>query len=152
MVAIVGRPNVGKSTLFNRILGQRKGHVEDFPGVTRDRNYAEVTRFATPFPSSIPAASSRPARRDSWSQMREQSRLAMEEADVILFVMDAREGLTPSDIEVAGMLRRVEKPVLFVINKVDGERQEAAAGDFYALGADFLFTDIRRAWHRVSTT
>ncbi len=140
VVAIVGRPNVGKSTLFNRILGQRRAIVEDFPGVTRDRNYGEVSRFSTPF-LLIDTGGFEPASSDELLvQMREQSRLAMEEADLILFVLDAREGLTPSDIEVAGMLRRVDKPVLFVVNKVDSERLEAAAGEFYSLGADSLFT------------
>ena len=138
LVAIVGRPNVGKSTLFNRILGQRKAIVEDFPGVTRDRNYAEVTRFDTPF-ILVDTGGFEPVSEDRLLvQMREQSRLAVEEADVILFVLDAKEGLTPSDMEVAAMLRRVEKPVLYVVNKVDGERQEAALGEFYALGIDTL--------------
>jgi GTP-binding protein len=140
VVAIVGRPNVGKSTLFNRILGQRRAIVEDFPGVTRDRNYAEVTRFEIPF-LLIDTGGFEPVSSDELLvQMRQQSRLAVEEADVIMLVLDAREGLTPSDIEVAGMLRRTDKPVLFVVNKVDGERQEAATGEFFALGVEELFT------------
>lgn len=138
VVAIVGRPNVGKSTLFNRLLGQRKAIVEDLPGVTRDRNYSEVTRFDKPF-MLIDTGGFEPVSEDRLLiQMREQSQLAMEEADVILFVLDVRQGLTPSDIEVAGMLRRVEKPVLLVINKVDGERQESALGEFYGLGIEPL--------------
>lgn len=140
VVAIVGRPNVGKSTLFNRILGARRAIVEDFPGVTRDRNYAQVTRFDKPF-VLIDTGGFEPASEDSLlTQMREQSRLAVEEADVILFVVDARQGLTPSDDEVAGMLRRCGKPVLYVVNKVDGPTQEAAAGEFYALGVEQLHT------------
>lgn len=138
VVAIVGRPNVGKSTLFNRILGQRKAIVEDFPGVTRDRNYGEVTRFATPF-LLIDTGGFEPASSESLLvQMREQSRLAIEEADVILFVLDAREGLTPSDLEVAALLRQVDKPVLYVINKVDGDRQEEGMVEFFALGVETL--------------
>ena len=138
VVAIVGRPNVGKSTLFNRLLGQRKAIVEDLPGVTRDRNYAEVTRFDKPF-MLIDTGGFEPVSEDRLLvQMREQSQLAMEEADVILFVLDVRQGLTPSDEEVAGMLRRVEKPVLLVVNKVDGERQESALGEFYGLGLEQL--------------
>lgn len=140
VVAIVGRPNVGKSTLFNRILGQRKAIVEDFPGVTRDRNYAEVTKYQKPF-TLIDTGGFEPVSEDRLLvQMREQSRLAMEEADVILFVMDVREGLTAADQEVAAMLRRVEKQVVFIVNKVDGERQEELAMEFYALGIDHFYT------------
>ncbi len=140
LVAIVGRPNVGKSTLFNRILGQRKAIVEDFPGVTRDRNYAEVTRFGTPF-MLIDTGGFEPASENALLvQMREQSQFAIEEADLILFVMDGKSGLTPSDTEVAAMLRKVSKPVLYVVNKVDGERQEEAAVEFYSLGIDQLIT------------
>jgi len=140
VVAIVGRPNVGKSTLFNRILGQRKAIVEDFPGVTRDRNYAEVRRYDVPF-TLIDTGGFKPVSEERLlAQMREQSRLAVEEADVILFVMDAREGVTPSDVEVVDLLRRVDKPLLFVVNKVDGERQEAMTGEFYSLGIDSFFT------------
>ena len=140
IVAIVGRPNVGKSTLFNRILGRRQAIVEDFPGVTRDRNYAVVTRFDRPF-TLIDTGGFEPASEDRLlTQMREQSQLAIEEADVILCLFDGREGLTPADREMAAMLRQVEKPVLFVINKVDGPTQEAAATDFFALGIDELVT------------
>ena len=140
IVAIVGRPNVGKSTLFNRILGQRKAIVEDFPGVTRDRNYAEVTRFDRPF-TLIDTGGFEPVSEDRLLvQMREQSQLAVEEADLIIFLADGREGLTASDREVAQMLRRVEKPVLYVVNKIDGERQETAVAEFYALGVDELLS------------
>lgn len=136
VVAIVGRPNVGKSTLFNRIIGQRRAIVEDVPGVTRDRNYAEVTRYEVPF-ILVDTGGFEPVSEDRLLvQMREQSQLAVEEADVILMVMDAREGLTPSDIEVVEGLRRAGKPVLFVINKVDGPKQEAETAEFYALGVD----------------
>ncbi len=140
VVAIVGRPNVGKSTLFNRLLGRRKAIVEDFPGVTRDRHYAEVTRHRVPF-TLIDTGGFEPVSEERLLvQMREQSQLAVEEADLILFVMDGREGLTPSDEEVAGMLRRVSKPVLYVVNKVDGEKQEAVAAEFYGLGVDEIIT------------
>lgn len=140
IVAIVGRPNVGKSTLFNRILGRRLAIVEDVPGVTRDRNYAEVTRFERPF-TLVDTGGFEPVSDDHLlSQMREQSQLAMEEADIIIFLLDGREGLTPADQEVAAMLRQVDKPVLFVVNKVDGPTQEAGAGDFYALGIDEICT------------
>lgn len=139
VVAIVGRPNVGKSTLFNRILGQRKAIVEDMPGVTRDRHYAEVNRFETPF-TLIDTGGFEPVSQERMLvQMREQSQLAVEEADLILFVMDGKEGLTPSDEEVGKMLRRVTKPVLYVVNKVDGDKQEAGLAEFYALGIEELW-------------
>ncbi|SNB45085.1 ribosome biogenesis GTPase Der [Geobacter sp. DSM 9736] len=138
IVAIVGRPNVGKSTLFNRLIGRRKAMVDDMPGVTRDRNYGEVTRFDIPF-ILIDTGGFEPETSDRLlQQMREQSQLAIEEADVILFVMDARDGLTPADRDVVEMLRRVDKPVFYVVNKVDGEKMEAAIGDFYMLGVDLL--------------
>lgn len=139
IVAIVGRPNVGKSTLFNRLVGRRKAIVDDMPGVTRDRNYAQVNRFDVPF-TLIDTGGFEPVSDDRMlQQMREQSRLAMEEADVILFIMDARQGLTAADREVAEMLRRVDKPVFFALNKVESEKQEAELGDFYALGVDNLY-------------
>lgn len=139
IVAIVGRPNVGKSTLFNRIFGRRKAMVDDQPGVTRDRNYGSVNRFEVPF-ILIDTGGFEPETSDRLlQQMREQSQLAMEEADLILFVMDGRDGLTPADREVAEMLRRVDKPVFFLVNKIDGDRQELAIGDFYGLGIDNIF-------------
>ncbi|HBA88277.1 MAG TPA: ribosome biogenesis GTPase Der [Geobacter sp.] len=140
IIAIVGRPNVGKSTLFNRLVGRRKAMVDDMPGVTRDRNYAEVSRFDIPF-ILVDTGGFEPETSDKLlQQMREQSRFAMDEADLILFVMDARDGLTPADSEVVEMLRRINKPVFYIINKVDGEKQEANAGDFYSLGVDHIFT------------
>ncbi|ACM20510.1 GTPase EngA [Geotalea daltonii FRC-32] len=140
LIAIVGRPNVGKSTLFNRLVGRRKAMVDDMPGVTRDRNYADVNRFDVPF-ILIDTGGFEPETSDRLlQQMREQSQLAMDEADLILFVMDGRDGLTPADVEVVEMLRRVNKPVFYVVNKIDGDRQENAAGDFYSLGIEQIFT------------
>jgi GTPase len=139
IVAIVGRPNVGKSTLFNRIIGRRKAMVDDQPGVTRDRNYGNVKRFEVPF-ILIDTGGFEPETSDRLQQqMREQSQLAMEEADVILFVMDGRDGLTPADREVAEMLRRVDKPVFYIINKIEADRQELGIGDFYELGMENVF-------------
>ena len=140
IVAIVGRPNVGKSTLFNRLLGHRRAMVDDTPGVTRDRNYANINRFEKPF-ILIDTGGFEPVTSDRMlQQMREQSRMAIEEADVILFMMDARSGLTPADVEVAQMLRKVKKPVFYVVNKVDGEKQENDSAEFYTLGIENLYT------------
>lgn len=140
IVAIVGRPNVGKSTLFNRLIGHRKAMVDDTPGVTRDRNYAAVNRFEKPF-ILIDTGGFEPVTTDRMlQQMREQSRLAIDEADVILFLMDARSGLTPADVEVAEMLRRIKKPVFYVVNKVDGEKLENESAEFFTLGVERLFT------------
>jgi GTP-binding protein len=140
IVAIVGRPNVGKSTLFNRILGQRKAIVDDMPGVTRDRNYADVDRFDVPF-TLIDTGGFEPVSQELLlQQMRTQSQLAMEEADVIIFLMDGRSGLTVADREVAAMLRKVKKPVFYVVNKVDGDKVEALSTEFYDLGIGAFHT------------
>ena len=117
----------------------RAAVVEDQPGITRDRLYAEAEhrkkRFTVVDTGGIVFDESDPL----IEQVRVQAGIAMEEADVILFVMDGRDGLTPADREVAEMLRRVEKPVFFVVNKVDGDRQELGIGDFYGLGVDNVF-------------
>ncbi|NVN99613.1 MAG: ribosome biogenesis GTPase Der [Geobacteraceae bacterium] len=139
IVAIVGRPNVGKSTLFNRLIGERKAIVDDMPGVTRDRNYANVDRFDVPF-ILIDTGGFEPVSQDLLlQQMRTQSQLAMEEADVIIFLMDGRAGLTAADREVASMLRRIKKPVFYVVNKVDGDKVEALSSEFYELGIDTFY-------------
>jgi len=140
IVAIVGRPNVGKSTLFNRLLGTRKAIVDDMPGVTRDRNYANVDRFDVPF-TLIDTGGFEPVSQELLlQQMRTQSQLAMEEADVVIFLMDGRAGLTVADREVAAMLRQMKKPVFYVVNKVDGEKVEALSSEFYELGIDSFHT------------
>ena len=140
IVAIVGRPNVGKSTLFNRLLGRRKAIVDDMPGVTRDRNYASVDRFEVPF-TLIDTGGFEPVSPELLlQQMRTQSQLAMDEADVVIFLMDGRAGLTVADREVAAMLRQMKKPVFYVVNKVDGEKVEALSAEFYELGIDNFYT------------
>jgi len=139
VVAIVGRPNVGKSTLFNRIIGRDLAIVEDMPGVTRDRNYAEAEWEEKRF-LLVDTGGFEPETVDTmYLKMREQTTLAVEEADFIIFLMDGKEGLLPADIEVSQRLRASGKPVLYAINKVDGARHEALLPDFYRLGVDALF-------------
>jgi GTPase len=134
VVAIVGRPNVGKSTLFNRLVGRRVAIVEDVPGVTRDRNYAEASwgdRRCTVIDTGGFEAD--PAD-DVVAQMGSQARLAAEEADVVLLVLDARQGLLPGDVELGTFLRSRGMDVIVVANKVEGEKQEGAALEFHRLG------------------
>jgi GTP-binding protein len=139
VVAIVGRPNVGKSTLFNRIIGRNFAVVDDMPGVTRDRNYAEAEWMAKHF-LLVDTGGFEPKTDDIMlTKMREQTTLAVEEADFIIFLMDGKEGLLPADIEVSHRLRASGKPVLYVLNKVDGERHEVLIPDFYRLGIDTLY-------------
>ena len=138
VVAIVGRPNVGKSTLFNRILGRNFAIVEDFPGVTRDRNYADAEWSGKHF-HLVDTGGFEPESEDPmYMKMRDQTTLAIEEADFIIFLMDGQEGLLPADLEVAQRLRAAGKPVLYAINKVDGARHEGLLPDFYRLGVDTL--------------
>ncbi|MGI6003936.1 MAG: ribosome biogenesis GTPase Der [Christensenellales bacterium] len=134
MVAVVGRPNVGKSTFFNHIAGRRIAIVEDTPGVTRDRIYADVEWLGHPF-TLVDTGGIEPETSDSiLIQMRNQAELAVDMASVILFFVDAREGLTPADSDVAQMLRRSRKPVILVANKVDHFPNPEAYFDFYELG------------------
>ena len=119
IVAIVGRPNVGKSTLFNGLAGENISIVKDTPGVTRDRIYADVRWLNWSF-TLIDTGGIEPESRDViLSQMREQAMIAIETADVILFLTDVRQGLTDADAKVADMLRRSGKPVVLAVNKVD---------------------------------
>lgn len=134
IIAIVGRPNVGKSTLFNRLVGHRRSLVRDVPGVTRDRLYGTVaferwqaavvdTGGFEPQPTS-----------DLVALVRGQVLIAIEEADLILFVVDGRAGITPLDEEIASVLRRSDRPVILAVNKVDGTAQEPSLGECYRLG------------------
>ena len=134
LVAIVGRPNVGKSTLFNKLIGRRLSIVEDTPGVTRDRIYADAEWLTHSF-TLIDTGGIEPASEDIIAvQMRRQAELAIETADVILFLVDGREGLTAADEEVAAMLRRSNKPVVLAVNKLDAPKYNDAIYEFYALG------------------
>ena len=135
VVAIVGRPNVGKSTLFNTLAGERISIVKDTPGVTRDRIYAEVTWLDREF-TLIDTGGIEPESKDViLSQMREQAEIAIGTADVIMFITDVRQGLQDSDAKVADMLRRSGKPVVLVVNKVDNfEKYMPDVYEFYNLG------------------
>jgi GTP-binding protein len=135
-VAIVGRPNVGKSTLFNRLIRSRKAIIENKPGVTRDRNYGEARLGDRSF-TVIDTGGFEPVAEERLSvQIREQVQLAIDEADLILFLMDGREGLTPTDQEIDRLLRVEQKPVIYGANKIDGPSHEGGVIDFYSLGVD----------------
>ena len=134
IVAMVGRPNVGKSTLFNKIAGKRISIVEDTPGVTRDRVYAEGEWLNYNF-TMIDTGGIEPEREDIIvKQMRRQAQIAIETADVIVFVVDGKEGITPADEEVANMLRKSKKPIVLTVNKIDNLKDEDNAWEFYNLG------------------
>ncbi|WP_432642665.1 ribosome biogenesis GTPase Der [Acidaminococcus sp.] len=134
IVAIVGRPNVGKSTLFNIFADSRISIVEDTPGVTRDRLYAEAEWLDRKF-TMVDTGGIEMQNTDSIAvSIREQAEIAIREADVILFVCDARTGITTDDMEVAKLLRQSKKPVILAVNKADTPKQEAEAYEFYNLG------------------
>lgn len=135
IVAIVGRPNVGKSTLFNALAGERIAIVQDFPGVTRDRIYADVTWLNNQF-TMIDTGGIEPESKDVLlSYMRQQAETAIETADVIMFIVDVRQGLVDDDYKVAELLRRSSKPIVLVVNKVDSfEKFMPDVYEFYNLG------------------
>ena len=140
LVAIVGRPNVGKSTLFNRLVGKRIAIIEDTPGVTRDRIYGDAEWLSYNF-TVIDTGGIEPDSNDIiLAQMRRQAELAIETSDVIIVVVDGREGLTAADEEVAAMLRRSKKPIVLAVNKVDHVKYEDTSYDFYSLGIGDLVT------------
>lgn len=139
IIAIVGRPNVGKSTLFNRISKSRQALVDDLPGVTRDRNYARATWDEKNF--TIVDTGGFISREETLFDLptREQIGHALHEADILLFVADAKTGLHPEDSILFDMLRRTSKPLFFAVNKIDGPEQENLTSDFYSLGVEKLY-------------
>jgi GTP-binding protein len=149
IVAIVGRPNVGKSTLFNRLIGARRAIVDATPGVTRDRLYAEAEWRGQVF-TLIDTGGFEPLRQEEIPRkVREQAEQAIREADLIVLVVDGRAGLVAADAEVAAVLRRADKPLLLVVNKIDRREDEAQTAEFYALGIEPLLAVSAEHGHGV---
>lgn len=139
IVAIVGRPNVGKSTLFNRLIGQRKAIVDDVSGVTRDRMYGECTWNGRTF-TVVDTGGFVSHTKDIFEkEIKRQVAIAIEEAQIILFVVDVSTGITDLDDEVASMLRRTKKPVFLLVNKVDNPERHLLANEFWSLGFERTF-------------
>ncbi len=139
VVAIIGRPNVGKSTLFNRITRARKALVDDFPGVTRDRHYEDAQWNDVEF-TVIDTGGFLSTDDDYFaSQIKAQLTIAAEQADVLIFIMDGRAGLSPYDRELADFLRRMSKPVFYLINKIESYKQHDELLEFYSLGIDYFY-------------
>lgn len=138
-VALIGRPNVGKSTLFNRLTESKAAIVEDMPGVTRDRQYGFCTWNALRF-EVVDTGGFEPKTEDAiLAAMRRQSDIAIQDADFVIFLTDGREGILPQDHEIFQKLRRLEKPFVVAVNKLDNVNMELMAADFYALGIDEVF-------------
>jgi GTP-binding protein len=134
IIAIVGRPNVGKSTLFNRILGVREAIVHELPGVTRDRKYAEAEWAGKQF-TIIDTGGFVPESKDVFERaIREQAQIAIEEADAVVFVVDAVTGVMGLDREIADILRKSQKPIYLAVNKIDSAKREIDAHEFHELG------------------
>lgn len=133
LIAIVGRPNVGKSTFFNKVVGKKLSITEDTPGVTRDRLYADAEWRGKIFSMVDTGGIELKSEDVMWREIKKQAEVAIETAQVILFFVDGKEGLTTSDYDVADMLRRCKKPVILVVNKID-EYEEDKIFEFYALG------------------
>ena len=134
VVAIVGRPNVGKSTLFNRLTGRRIAIVSEVPGTTRDRLVAQVSWGDKAFLLVDTGGLQPEPESDMWAKVRAQVDVAVHEAQVIVFLVDVMDGVTPGDLEVADLLRRTQKPVVLAVNKVDSPRREPGAMEFYQMG------------------
>lgn len=165
VVAIVGRPNVGKSTIFNRIVGERVSIVEDIPGVTRDRIYNSADWLGRDF-NIIDTGGIDLGDEPFLAQIKAQAEIAIDEADVIIFITNGREGVTDADEQVAKILYRSKKPIVLAVNKVDNPEMRDQIYDFYSLGfgepfpisgshglglgdlLDDVFKKIPRTWGR----
>jgi GTP-binding protein len=139
VLALVGRPNVGKSTLFNRLTHHRGAIVDNLPGVTRDRNYGAAEWYGRRFLVIDTGGFEPEADTSLKKQVQEQTRLAIEEADAILFLFDGKNGLHPLDRDAVDLLRKVAKPVFFAVNKLDTQAKENGLYEFYALGLEEIF-------------
>lgn len=140
LVAIVGRPNVGKSTLFNRLLGRPKAIVDDLPGLTRDRNYGEARWAGRRFRLVDTGGIESVAGGDLEANVQAQSRLALKEADAVIFLFDGKNGLNPLDRDIVDELRQAEKPVYFAVNKLDSRQRADQLYEFYAFGIERLYS------------
>ena len=137
IIAIVGRPNVGKSTLFNRITRSRDALVDNFPGVTRDRHYGDASWNDIEF--TLVDTGGFTEGDDFAEQIRFQVHQAIADADVVLLLLDGKEGVSPFDQDVIDILRTVDKPIFYAVNKIDGAEQEVMLSDFYRLGIGNLY-------------
>jgi GTP-binding protein len=140
VVAIIGRPNVGKSTLFNRITRSKNALVDDFAGVTRDRIYGDATWNGIDFTLVDTGGFLLKDMDDFAGQIRSQVKSAIEEADVIIHLLDGKHGISLFDNDIINMLRSVKKPVFYAVNKIDGPEQENNIFDFYSLGIEKLYS------------
>jgi GTP-binding protein len=139
IISIVGRPNVGKSSLFNRLIGYRKAITEDTPGVTRDRNYGELEYSGNHF-RLVDTGGFEPTKEEGYFPlMRQQIVTSLEESSMIIFILDGKEGLLPQDLEISNGLRKYGKPIFYVVNKVDSDKREVLISEFYSLGAEKLY-------------
>ena len=134
VVAIVGRPNVGKSTLFNRIIGERKSITDDLAGITRDRIYGKASWLSRQF-RLIDTGGIEISDAPFLTEIKAQAEIAIEEADVIIFAVDGKEGLLPSDRDVMDLLYQSEKPIIIAANKLESQKFRDNLYDFYELGA-----------------
>ena len=153
VVALLGRPNVGKSTLFNRITRSRQALVDDFPGVTRDRHYADAEWNDIEF-TVIDTGGFLSSDDDYFaSQIKDQLTIAANEADVLIFILDGRTGLSPYDLELADFLRRMSKPVFYLINKIESYNADSVEISKHELPIGRLFKmDVSRVLNASSAT
>ncbi len=140
IISIVGRPNVGKSTFFNRIIGYRKAIIEDSPGVTRDRNYGEFDYDGHDFILVDTGGFEIDSENIIFPLIKEQINISMEESSAIIFILDGKEGVLSQDLDIVKDLRRYNKPVIYVINKVDSNKTEISSAQFYELGIEKFYT------------
>jgi len=139
IVVIIGRPNVGKSRLFNKLLGKRVAIVEDFPGVTRDRHYAECEYQGRSFTLVDTGGLDPTSKTGIIRQIKAQTEQAIEEADLLILMFDGREGVTPLDEEIVSLLRPLHKPIFYAVNKIDTPKSQSLMAEFYRLGIEKLY-------------